>query len=202
MSKNLSLEETVDETKPLEEGGETTPEDVNTEETSTNMDESTTTDTETGSEDESKEPTLTEAEDILNVTDKDLNTPNSEVTGESAEKILEETEKEKQEEVNAEAAENEALEALAFRFKDTAAALEEAVEIVKNVEEATPALTQLMAVVGKIAVAGDPSMSAEEVVPSMESYVGKQIPTQHIEDMIKKMRNASQEIFIKTSGLE
>lgn len=65
---------------------------------------------------------------------------------------------------------------------DQAAILEDVAVTADSVEEATPAETQLVEMVGDMVVAGDPVTPGEEVVPSMEGYIGKKIATEGLRE--------------------
>lgn len=67
------------------------------------------------------------------------------------------------------------------KLTETSQVMEDMAAVADSIEEATPAETQLIEMVGDVAVAGT-DVDASEIVPAMESFTGKRISTEAIKE--------------------
>lgn len=82
------------------------------------------------------------------------------------------------------------------RAADTVQGLENLEDVVSNIEEATPGETALADQVVDMATAGT-EISADEVAPSMEAYVGRRIAVESIRESAKRIWDAFLEVLKK-----
>lgn len=98
----------------------------------------------------------------------------------------------------------------AERIIEVSDALEDLAVVADGIEEATPAEAALVEVAGDMAVAGS-DVTPEEIVPAMESYIGRRIATEtiretaaniwkSIQDFLKKIWTKIQDFFYKIFG--
>lgn len=78
----------------------------------------------------------------------------------------------------------------AERSVDIADSLEDIAVVADGVEEATPAETQLVQIAGDMATAGSDDVSAEDVVPATEHFVGRRIATEGLVEKAKEIWEA------------
>lgn len=98
----------------------------------------------------------------------------------------------------------------AERIIEVSDALEDLAVVADGIEEATPAEAALVEIAGDMAVAGT-DVSPEEIVPAMESYIGRRISTESIketaaaiwksiQDFLKKVWEKVENFFYKIFG--
>lgn len=75
----------------------------------------------------------------------------------------------------------------AERLLDVSDALEDVAVVADGIEEATPAETQLIELVGDVATAGTDEVTSEEVIPAMESFKGTKIATEGIRETARNI---------------
>lgn len=94
--------------------------------------------------------------------------------------VMEETAISQSEELTEEVAE-------ANRMLDVADSMEDLAVVTEPIVEATPAETQLVQIAGDMAVAGSDEVTAEDLVPATESFVGRRIASEAFMDKAREI---------------